>query len=64
MEKWIKFKEFIAKKVISKDSKVSEKQMVYSAILALYAGDEAEDVFSDLSNLYERYPQEVEFYIP
>jgi hypothetical protein len=32
--------------------------------MALYAGDEEEEVFSELNALYERYPQEIEFYIP
>jgi hypothetical protein len=35
---------------------------VFSAILALYAGEE--DVFSELNSLYDKYPSEVEFYIP
>jgi hypothetical protein len=63
MEKWKKIKEFITNK-ISKDSKLSEKSQVFNAILALYAGDDAEEVFSELAILYEKYPLEVEFYIP
>jgi hypothetical protein len=30
----------------------------------MYAGDDEEDVFTELNGLYERYPAEVEFYIP
>lgn len=30
----------------------------------MYAGDDEEEVFSELNGLYERYPSEVEFYIP
>lgn len=56
MEKWVQFKEFISKKITSKDSKVSDKQNVYRAVLALYAADDPEDVFSDLSILYEKFP--------
>jgi len=32
--------------------------------LALYAGDEEDEVFSELAILYEKYPEEVEFYVP
>ena len=37
---------------------------MFNTILAMYAGDEEEEVFSELNGLYERYPSEVEFYIP
>ena len=63
MEKWKKFKEFINSKV-NKQEKVSGKIKVYNAILTLYAGEEAEEVFSEMARLYQEYPLEVEFYIP
>ena len=59
-EKWTKIKQFVRKKPTGKDQ--SEKDDVFSAILALYAGEE--DVFSELNTLYDKYPTEVEFYIP
>ena len=55
MEKWKKIKEFIMNKK-SKDGKLSEKSQVFNCILSLYAGDDVEDVFSELAILYERYP--------
>lgn len=42
----------------------SERDQVFNAILALYAGDEEDEVFSELAILYEKYPEEVEFYVP
>ena len=33
-------------------------------ILALYAGEDQQEVFNDLNNLYKKHPREVEFYIP
>ena len=41
-----------------------ERDDVFNTILAMYSGDEEEEVFSELNGLYERYPSEVEFYIP
>ena len=55
MEKWRKIKEFIISKK-TKNTKVSEKGQVFNAILALYAGDDVEEVFSELAQLYEKYP--------
>jgi hypothetical protein len=58
-EKWTKIKQFVRKKQTgSRD----EKDDVFSAVLALYAGEE--DVFSELNALYDKHPQEVEFYVP
>ena len=34
----------------------SERDQVFNALLALYAGDDEEEVFSELNGLYERYP--------
>ena len=42
----------------------SERDDVFNALLALYAGDEEDEIFSELNQLYESYPEEVEFYIP
>lgn len=58
-EKWTKIKQFVRKK---QSGARDEKDDVFSAILALYAGEE--DVFSELNALYDRHPQEVEFYVP
>jgi hypothetical protein len=32
--------------------------------LALYAGEDEEEVFKDLDLIYQKYPREFEFYIP
>ena len=63
-EKWKKIKDFVKKKGIKGQSQVSERDQVFNAILALYAGDEEDEVFSELAILYEKYPEEVEFYVP
>lgn len=42
----------------------SERDDVFNTILAMYAGDDEDEVFSELNGLYERYPSELEFYIP
>lgn len=65
-EKWKKIKQFVKKKGGKDGSARShpEKDDVFNAILALYAGDEEHEVFSELNMLYEQYPSEVEFYIP
>jgi len=44
--------------------KRSIHEHVFNAILALYGGEEDDDVFSDLYILFENYPQEIEFYVP
>ena len=54
-EKWEKIKDFVKNKK-NKGGKHSERDEVYNAILALYAGDDEEEVFSDLTVLYEKYP--------
>ena len=55
MEKFKKIKEFVNNK-LNKDQKTSTKSQVYNAILTLYAGDDVEEVFSDLTRLYNNYP--------
>ena len=62
-EKWLKVKAFVKKKK-SKAGMHSERDDVFNAILALYAGDDEDDVFTELAGLYEKYPSEIEFYIP
>jgi hypothetical protein len=65
--KWRKIKDFVKnkKRDDGKGQSVgSERDQVFNALLALYAGDDEEEVFSELNGLYERYPQEIEFYIP
>lgn len=54
MEKWQKIKEFITSKKPS--DKITDKDRLFNAILALYAGDDPEEVFSDLTLLYEKHP--------
>jgi hypothetical protein len=63
-EKWKKIKDFVKKKRGKGYAQMSERDDVFSAILALYAGDEEEEVFSELARLYERFPEEIEFYVP
>ena len=41
-----------------------EKNQIFTVILALYAGEDEQEVFKDLNNLYQKHPKEVEFYIP
>jgi len=41
-----------------------EKNQVFNLILALYAGEDVQEVFEDLDGVYKRYPSELEFYIP
>jgi len=37
---------------------------MFNLILALYAGENEEMIFKDLDLLYEKYPADLEFYIP
>ena len=65
--KWRKIKDFVKNKKRDDgkgQSAGSERDQVFNTLLALYAGDDEEEVFSELNGLYERYPQEIEFYIP
>ena len=40
------------------------KNQMFNLILALYAGENEEMIFKDLDLLYEKYPADLEFYIP
>lgn len=67
--KWKKIKDFVKNKKrdngLSGQSDLgSERDQVFTALLALYAGEDEEEVFSELNSLYEKAPQEIEFYIP
>ena len=67
--KWKKIKNFVKNKRRNGEADDGaqgrpERDDVFNTILAMYAGDEEEEVFSELNGLYERYPSEVEFYIP
>ncbi len=63
-EKWKKIKLFVQKKRGKSGNTGSERDEVFNAILALYAGDDEEEVFSELARFYEKYPAEIEFYVP
>ncbi len=55
--KWKKIKDFVKNKKKDNDSQVgSERDDVFNTLLALYAGDEEEEVFAELNTLYERFP--------
>ena len=55
--KWKKIKDFVKNKKKDDGAKIgSERDDVFNALLALYAGDDEEEVFSELNGLYERYP--------
>ena len=55
--KWKKIKDFVKiKKNKDGSRRHSERNDVFNAILALYAGDEEDEVFTELSILYKRYP--------
>ena len=41
-----------------------EKNQIFTAILALYAGENETEIFKDLNELHKKHPREVEFYIP
>lgn len=59
-EKWKKIKAFVKNKKGSRDEKadgiLNQRDDIFNALLALYAGDDEEEVFADLNVLYERYP--------
>ena len=42
----------------------NEKNQIFNLILALYAGENEIEIFKDLDALYDKYPAELEFYIP
>ena len=44
--------------------KQSVRDAVFSSVMALYAGENINFVISQLDNLCNKYPSEVEFYIP
>lgn len=57
--KWKKIKDFVKNKkkdVGLGDQIRSERDDVFNALLALYAGDDEEEVFSELNELYESFP--------
>ena len=58
-EKWKKIKDFVNKKRSKGQGNINQRDEVFNAILALYAGDEEDEVFSDLAIFYERYPMEI-----
>ena len=52
-EKWTKIKEFVKKGRNKEGQSVhSERNDVFNALLALYAGDEETEVFNELNTLY------------
>ncbi len=63
-DKWKKIKDFVNKKRSKGLGAHNQRDEVFNAILALYAGDEEEEVFSELARFYEKYPDEVQFYVP
>ncbi len=59
--KWKKIKDFVKNKKrdngLSGQSDLgSERDQVFTALLALYAGEDEEEVFSELNSLYEKAP--------
>lgn len=55
--KWKKIKDFVKNKKKESDKQMgSERDDVFNTLLALYAGDEEEEVFAELNSLYERFP--------
>lgn len=46
------------------DFAAHEKNQIFTLIMALYAGEDESQIFTDLDHLYQRHPREVEFYIP
>ena len=51
--------------VNSKDPRLDgHRDLVFSVVMALYAGEENDYVFEQLDELVEKYPLEVQFYIP
>ena len=63
-QKWKKIKDFVQSKRGKGKALQSERDLVFNAILALYAGDDEEEVFSELARYYEKYPDEIDFYVP
>jgi hypothetical protein len=46
------------------DYAAHEKNQIFTLIMALYAGEDENEIFGELDQLYEKHPREVEFYIP
>ena len=73
-QRWSKIKTFIAtnQKALSQklgaanleDYYTNEKNQIFNLILALYAGEDENEIFRDLDVIYSKYPREFEFYIP
>ena len=65
--KWKKIKDFVKNKKRDDgggEKMGSERDEVFNTLMALYAGEDEDEVFSELNGLYERFPLEIEFYIP
>ena len=62
--KWRKIKAFVNKKRNKGGYQTSHRDQVFNTLLALYAGDDEDEVFSELARLYEKHPDEFEFYVP
>ena len=73
-QRWSKIKTFIHtnQKALSQqlgganldDYYQNEKNQIFNLILALYAGEDENEVFRDLDLIYSKYPRDFEFYIP
>ena len=47
-----------------KGSQKASKSEIFNIIMALYAGEDQNEVFAQLNKLADRYPEEIEFYVP
>ena len=57
--KWKKIKDFVKNKKRDDglgENMRSERDDVFNTLMALYAGEDEEEVFSELNGLYERFP--------
>ena len=57
-------KSFVTKRQQRKGSDKVSKSEIFNVIMALYAGEDQNEVFSQLNALADRYPDEIEFYVP
>jgi len=64
-QRWLKLKQsFTSKGQSSQASDTSDKDSIFNAILALYAGEDLDFVIEQLDSFADRNPAEVSFYIP
>ena len=68
-QRWRKLKRLVKKRrggtdALDSSSLLNERDNIFNSILALYAGEDLDVIFEQLETYADRYPEEIDFYIP